>query len=260
MSTNYVKYMKYLKHLLPVLLLGTFTTGLFAQEGTSAVGFQFGYAQSVYRLNNWDPNTDPDQLESTPLHGIKAGLVWDATYIKGFGSMIGVNYTFGTYTSQWQQVSSDFLYPQTKERNVYHELELFVDWQYKFEIAGSTYIILYTGPTIQAQLSLETTVFERTADSENQTSINRFDYNDDRMHQDYKRFNVTWGIGAGFQYDRFYIRGGYDFGLINPYKVSNFNEVPALVNQYGEDYSRYTRGRLDQWHIKLGFFFAQFGE
>lgn len=252
--------MKTIKKLGLVLIFGTIALNATAQEGTSAVGFQFGYAQTIYRLNNWDINTDPNQLEATPLNGIKAGLVWDATYIKGFGSMVGLNYTFGTHTSQWKQVSEDFLYPQVKERNVYHQLELFVDWQYKFEIAGNTYLILYTGPTIQVQLALTNTTFERTADEEKQTVINRFDYDDDRMHQDYKRFNVTWGVGLGFQYDRFYIRGGYDFGLINPYKLSNFNEVPALVKEYGDDYSRYTRGRVDQWHVKLGFFFAQFGE
>ena len=242
-----------------LLLLATTAT---AQEGTSAIGLQFGFAQTDYRLNSWDINTDPTVLTNNPLNGLKFGIVWDATFIKGFGSMIGLNYTFGTYTSKWQSVNENMIYPQTKERNNYHQMEIFVDWQYKFEIAGSTYVIVYTGPTIQCQLALTNTTFTRTAESDTpaETRIDRFDYSDADMHHDYKRYNVTWGIGVGFQYDRFYIRGGYDFGLINPYKVSNFNEVPQLVAEYGDDYARYTRGRVDQWHIKLGFFFAQFGQ
>ena len=250
--------MKTINRLFLVLLFGTLTMSAMAQEGTSGIGVQFGFAQSIYRLNSWDASADPNNLEKTFLNGLKVGLVWEASYIKGFGSMVGLNYTYGTYTSKWKSVNEQFIYPQTKERNDYHQLELFVDWQYKIEIAGDTYLILYTGPTIQAQLSLTTTEYERTADAEKQTTINRFDYDDDKMHQDYKRFNVTWGVGAGFQYDRFYIRGGYDFGLINPYKITDFAEVFGPIYGEGGDSGRYTKGRLDQWHIKFGVFFAQF--
>ncbi len=172
--------------------------------------------------------------------------------------MIGVNYSFGTYDSGWKK-EFELDYPKIKEQNRYHQLELFVDWQYKFQIAGDTYIILYTGPTVQCQLSLQETVFERTLTGGDQTKskINRFDYTDTDMHDDFKRFNVTWGVGVGFQYDRYYLRGGYDFGLLNPHKISDFSEV--FGNIYGEnhDSGRATRGRIDQWSIKLGVFFWQ---
>ena len=65
-----------------------------------------------------------------------------------------------------------------------------------------------------------------------------------------KRINVTWGLGVGFQYDRYFLRGGYDWGLINPYKATQFNVV------VGEGHPR-TRGRFDQWQIKLGMYFWQ---
>ena len=59
----------------------------------------------------------------------------------------------------------------------------------------------------------------------------------------FQRLNITWGVGAGFQYKRYFLRGGYDFGLINPYKSADFaNGV-------------HTRGRFDQWSIKLGAYF-----
>lgn len=250
--------MKTLKHVTLVLLLSTFAISSFAQESTSGLGIQFGFAQTDFRLNSWDVNADPTTLHNDALNGFKAGLVWEGTIFKGFGSMVGVNYTFGTYTSAWKKTGT-FDYPQEKEKNIYHQLELFVDWQYKIEIAGNTYIILYTGPTIQCQLALTNTTFRKEVDgSETSTVINRFDYDDEKMHEDYKRWNVTWGVGAGFQYDRFYIRGGYDFGLINPYKINDFSEV--FGNIYGEnhDSGRRTRGRVDQWHISVGFFFLQF--
>lgn len=250
--------MKIYRHLALALLISAFATSSFAQEGTSALGVQFGFAQTDFRLNSWDVNADGSVLINTPLNGIKAGLVWDGTFIKGFGSKMGVNYTFGTYSSGWQPVG-DFPYPREKERNTYHQIELFVDWQYKFEIAGNTYVIVYTGPTIQCSLNFTTTVYRQDIDKEYDPVItNRYDYNDADMHEDYKRFNVTWGVGAGFQYDRFYIRGGYDFGLINPYKISDFSEVFGNIYGPNHDSGRRTRGRVDQWHICLGIYIWQF--
>jgi hypothetical protein len=70
---------------------------------------------------------------------------------------------------------------------------------------------------------------------------------DDMQDHALKRLNVTWGIGAGFQYQRYFLRGGYDFGLINPYKSQSFMGVD--VN---------TRGRFDQWQIKLGMYLWEF--
>jgi hypothetical protein len=57
---------------------------------------------------------------------------------------------------------------------------------------------------------------------------------------------VTWGVGAGLQYNRYFVRGGYDFGLINPYKADKF-----IIT---DEYQPYTRGRFDQWQIKLGMY------
>ncbi len=249
-----------MKRILTALIVSAIAVGAAAQEGSTGLGIQFGFAQTDYRLNNWDPSVDGKELKTTALNGFKAGLVWDATYIKGFGSMVGLNYTFGASSSNWHKEKDDQIadYPQIKESDYFHQLELFVDWQYKFQIAGDTYIILYTGPTIQCQLSLVEREYRRTLIGDQELPrINHFDYDDDTMHQDYKRLNVTWGVGVGFQYDRYYLRGGYDFGLINPYKMNNFNEVESLVKQYGTDYSRATRGRIDQWSIKLGVFFWQ---
>jgi hypothetical protein len=70
---------------------------------------------------------------------------------------------------------------------------------------------------------------------------------DDMNDYALKRLNVTWGIGAGFQYQRYFLRGGYDFGLINPYKAQSFSNIDV-----------HTRGRFDQWQIKLGMYLWEF--
>lgn len=228
-----------MKRILIICVIAMTMTSLHAQE---YLGVQIGYANPITRLNVGD---NKNTLFPTSYHGMKIGFVYDATLWKGLGVSMGLNYTFGTNVTDWtQKVSTQQgLYPQVRSRGQYHQLEIPVDWQYKFEIAQNTWIILYTGPTLQCGLALNDKWYIRlNKDSE---SISKEDnlYSEQEM-ADYalKRLNVTWGIGAGFQYEKYFLRGGYDFGIINPYKAQSFNN------------GIYTRGRFDQWQIKLGMY------
>lgn len=213
-------------------------------------GLQIGWAQPTVRLNSPDnPEGAKDSLSRVVhLNGFKVGLVYDASYIAGFGSTIGINYTFGMSQSKWTSVNPGFnQYPKTRSLITYHQIELFVDWQYKFEIAKETYLMLYTGPTLQCGLDFDMRIDTQVEDYlTGEVTQDNGDWNDayQTSSNDNKisRLNVTWGVGAGFQYKRYFLRGGYDFGLLNPYKNNDF------------DNGRHTRGRLDQWNIRLGVY------
>ncbi|MBQ7631281.1 MAG: outer membrane beta-barrel protein [Paludibacteraceae bacterium] len=207
-------------------------------------GIQIGWAQPVLRLNSMtNPSSAKDSLSHVvAMKGFKVGVVYDASFIKGFGTSLGINYTFGAHTGSWQSVGM-FDYPRSRQMFTYHEVEVFVDWQYKFEVAKETYLMLYTGPTIQCGLGLN-----MRADRQNEMGgdvvsqrYSGYDPNADANNA-LQRLNVTWGIGAGFQYKRYFLRGGYDFGLINPYRNADFSN------------GWHTRGRLDQWQIKIGMY------
>ena len=209
------------------------------------LGVQVGYARSITRLNTV---ASGKTLDPTGYDGLKVGLVYDATIIKGFGVSIGLNYTFGANSTPWVKKGSSQLtdYPQVSSNGLYHQLEIPVDWQYKFEIAKRTWLMLYTGPTLQCGLSFTKKNYINNGKDVQQDVANPTDdiYSEEDMKDNtLKRLNVTWGIGAGFQYERYFLRGGYDFGLINPYKSQLFA---------GKDI--YTRGRFDQWQIKLGMY------
>ena len=209
----------------------------------SYVGVNVGYAQPITRLNL--PVMGKESvLNPTTYNGMKVGLVYDATIIEGFGMSMALNYTLGANKSDWQKLGN-FSYPAVQNKGLYHQLEIPVDWQYKFEIAKRTWLMLYTGPTLQCGLIFKDKWYARSDNKSNAFTHEENLYSVEDM-EDYalKRLNVTWGIGAGFQYERYFLRGGYDFGLINPYKAQSF---------LGEDI--YTRGRFDQWQIKLGIYF-----
>ncbi len=228
-----------MKRILIICVIAMTMTSLHAQE---YLGVQIGYANPITRLNVGD---NKNTLFPTSYHGMKIGFVYDATLWKGLGVSMGLNYTFGANVTDWtQKVSTQQgLYPQVRSRGQYHQLEIPVDWQYKFEIAQNTWIILYTGPTLQCGLALNDKWYIRlNKDSESISEEENLYSEQDMADYALKRLNVTWGIGAGFQYEKYFLRGGYDFGIINPYKAQSFNN------------GIYTRGRFDQWQIKLGMY------
>lgn len=225
-------------------------SGMAADMPKQGFGLQIGWAQPILRLNSPDnPANAKDSLSHiVKMNGFKVGVVYDGSFIKGFGASIGLNYTFGVSNSGWKStypLLGD--YPKDRTLITYHEAELFVDWQYKFEIAKETYLMLYTGPTIQCGLGFEMRQDRRiedliTGDITTVIGPDHSAYKTDVNDEALKRFNVTWGVGAGFQYKRYFLRGGYDFGLINPYKNADFEN------------ENHTRGRLDQWNIKIGMY------
>ena len=250
-----------MKKIVITLLAVCLASGVMAVDlPKQGFGLQIGWAQPILRLNSPNnPSTAKDSLANTvKLKGFKVGLVYDASYIAGFGSTVSLNYTFGLYNSKWNSIYQINDYPRTRTTIMYHQMELCVDWQYKFEIAKETYLILYTGPTLQCGLTFNMRMDTKTEDpltGEIKTaegdwkSAYKADKEDDALDTKYNtadnalsRLNITWGVGAGFQYKRYFLRGGYDFGLINPYKHSDF------VN------GNHTRGRYDQWQIKLGVY------
>lgn len=233
-----------MKRLTLILFICAATTMASAQD---YFGVQLGFAQPIARLNT---PTTKTSLFPTSYNGFKVGLVYDATIIKGFGVSMGLNYTFGNHTSAWKQVGT-FPYPQERTTGQYHQLEIPIDWQYKFEIAKRTWIILYTGPTLQCGLDLTSKLYKTNNGKEIILEKDNSFYSEDMKDKELKRINVTWGLGAGFQYDRYFLRGGYDFGLINPYKASQFDYTDT-----NGGHPR-TRGRFDQWQIKVGIYLWQ---
>ena len=215
----------------------------FANAQKQYIGVQVGFTQPTTRLNM--PVSGKEKtLTPTALNGFKVGVVYDATLVAGFGYTIGLNYTFGAKKTDWKSVGSN-TYPRSYKSTMYHQLEIPVDWQYKFEIAKKTWFMLYTGPTLQCGLAFKESTYNQITSSGDITIDAKDRYNMKTVFA-LNRLNVTWGVGAGLQYERYFIRGGYDFGLINPYKSDVFN--------ISDEYSPYTRGRFDQWQLKIGMY------
>ena len=223
-------------------------TMLSAQE--QWFGVQVGFAEPILRQNITTLNRKLSDV--TRGNGFKVGFAYDVTLIEGFGLNVAINYSYAHRGGKW--VAENPMYPnnfKTRETFSMHMVELPIEWQYKFNIANDTWLILYTGPTLQYNFAYNTTTTRRnTITNEEKTEkINHYstDIDNDGV-RDYTPFNIQWGVGAGFQYKNYYIRGGYNFGIYNHFR-DNFNDKGSYTN----------RARFDEWNIRLGFYFLNFG-
>lgn len=236
-----------MKKLLSVIIVAFATTTLFAQS--QALGVQLEFSEFLLRQNSALNTKKLDQTYA--LNGGKIGLIYDATLIKGFGFTLGLNYGLSGISTSWPSATQ---HGDTRNRTIMHTLELPIDWQYKFEIAKKTWLIVYTGPTIQYNFRFQETTYTKVwDDTQHKWIINSYsadhysaDSDADGV-RDYSPLNITWGLGAGFQYKNYYLRGGYDFGIYSHYRDAQNN-----ISDYRN------RARLDQWNIRLGFYFLNF--
>jgi len=250
-------------------------------EVTHNVGIQLGWDRNLYRLNAPSVSEkDKNDLSKQPLNGGRLGLVYELASEKGLGFFTAFNYAYTWHTSDWEKIpynekgkytEFDLTKIEYRYRQQMHQLDFNLQAQYKFEIADETYLAFYTGPSVQYIIEYDAQDYFRYNDTklDDRYYFERpIEYDTEDMASYYKRYNVTWGLGAAFQFDRYYIRGGYEFGLINPYKVTTFGAIQyekngQLYNVFEktdgshEPDDRLTRGRLDSWNITLGVFLWQ---
>lgn len=243
---------------LAVFLVLMVANGAMAQE--QAFGLQLGYAQPTLR----EPNLDDANLNYktklgnvTRMPGFNFGVVYEGTIVKGFGTFFALDYNFGANVSEWKSVKPQSVMPQSRNKVYYHSLSLRSDWQYKFTVAKETYLLLYTGPVIGVNMSMKNTTERKdinpmtNKEEMSISTVERFTKQDGMEidHTQLLRYNILWGVGAGFQYKKYFVRGGYDFGLTSEYKNHKFPRLDGVSANY--------RCRLDNWHVSLGIYLWQ---
>lgn len=211
------------------------------QDGSQAIGVYVGYA-NPHGINSIKEGGDKDKSRLS-LNGFQIGAQWEKNFVKGLGLVAGLNYTFGANSRGWKDKDGNYEYEKDDDvKNLYHALDIHVDLQYKFKIAKNMYIGAYTGPTLQAHLSLKE---KQKADGETE----KMDYfSKDDMGEDgqLKHANLTWGLGLVYQYKNYFLRAGYDWGIMSALKNGTIKE---------DDYKEKTR--IDQFQIRLGMYLWQ---
>jgi len=189
------------------------------------LGVQAGYVSSKFVGEN--PYTDP-------YNGFNAGLTYDMEIQGGVGLHYGLLYTLIS-----DKESEDLFDATLTTKSFGHFLNVPVQATYKYAINRDLRIFAYAGPNFTMGVAGSNTLSSDATDRELKDSwYKEGDGLFGEMIGDsfYKRFDIQLGVGLGVQYSNFILKGGYDWGLLNP---------------YGSDF----KANRNQFNISLGYLF-----
>ena len=210
-----------------VVLGGLMTTSLSAQISVEA-----GYENSVMRLN------DGYEVESTdPFNGFYVGAFYDIALsengIHAFSIQPGLKYSYARFAESESMEYDDYpmgdapmILPGMKLKIQDHYVAVPVRFQYAVAVSPDIRIKAFAVPSavvgLASTLSFATTGMgeydlEGSFDLFSGKGKGEFE-GEDIGEGVFKRFDLSLGLGLGLELmDRFELRGGYDFGLINRY-------------------------------------------
>lgn len=171
-----------------------------------------GYAQTSYQT---------EDTSAIYLHGLRVGATVDFVLPYNFSIQTGAlaTLTYGVNNQHWASLSAENAQINILQHNLVQlQLTVPVRAYYNIKLWRELRMFFYAGPQLQIGLTNydlinNKTSAEVTAWLEENGIITT---NHDRYltHELY-RTNIQFGIGGGFEWDRYRLQAGYDFGLNN---------------------------------------------
>ena len=183
-----------------------------------------GYVQNNHRTEN---KTYGDLF----MHGFRAGATFDFMLPYRFSMQTGLLYTFtyGSTDQYWAVVNmEDYAMPDPKTGQAHkgdihhrlyeHQLTVPLRVYYNIQLWKKLNMFFYTGPQLHIGVALKD---DMQADISDLTK--KWFNSVGQPYQPYDRYKdrelyracVQWGLGGGFEWDRYRLQAGYDFGLNN---------------------------------------------
>lgn len=179
---------------------------------------EVGYTQPQQRSNNY---TYADMY----LHGIRVGATFTFLLPIHFSMQTGVLYSLslGNNDQHWRsQTASTAQTEYIHHRVLQHNLTIPVRCFYTIPLYKELNMLLYTGPQLHIGLGetdyMQLYINENTKQWLQSQGVATDTY--DRLQQgELYRTNIQWGVGAGFEWAKYRLQAGYDFGLNNRVKA-----------------------------------------
>ncbi len=183
---------------------------------------EVGYVQNDQRTRN---NTYPNLF----LHGGKIGATVDFVLPKHFTLQTGLLYSLATgKTAQhWrstniEEVQKEYLTHRILEHNLIVPIRAYIN----IRLWKKLNMFFFTGPQLQLGLVQKDNISQHLSNSTldwlNAQNVPTQSY--DRLKEkELYRCNVQYGLGGGFEWDKYRLQSGYDFGLNNLLK----KDVPS---------------------------------
>ena len=192
---------------------------------------EVGFAQDWQRAHNI---TFPDMY----LQGARLGATFTFLLPIHFSLETGLLYTilYGRNEQHWRSQTAQSTQKEViTHRVLAHNATVPLRMFYTIPVWKQLNIFFYTGPQLHIGLAqndyMDTQLSESTKVWLQSQNIETEPY--DRMHDEMVRANIQWGIGAGLEWDKYRLQGGYDFGL------NNLVRHPQFDGQYMSEWRWY---------------------
>ena len=154
------------------------------------------------------------------LHGVQVGATFDFALPKHFSLQTGLLYTlvYGRNDQHWRSMDAPSVQTEyIRHRVLEHNITIPVRAYYIIPLWKQLNMFFFTGPQLHIGLA-ENDYLQSHLSNGTQTwlasqGIATAPY--DRMTNDLVRANIQWSIGGGFEWDRYRLQSGYNFGLNN---------------------------------------------
>lgn len=173
-----------------------------AATANAQLGVQAGYVNSTMKAEN---KTISDLIYgSGNFNGFEVGLTYNMPIQGGFALQYGL-----LYTNLFK--NSEILTVETKRSASYLNIPFRI--AYGLDLGGAK-VFAYGGPNFAIGLTGKNKV--------GNADLNWYKEVDGDESDPVKRFDILLGAGLGVQFSNFIVKGGYDWGLLNPYGTDNY--------------------------------------
>ena len=167
----------------------------------------------------WDERTKDTTM--VYQHGLRLGATVDFNLPHRFSIQTGalVTLTYGLNSQHWRSVTSESTQVERMDHHIVQlQLTIPVRVYYNIKLWKKLNMFFYAGPQLQIGLMNYDKINNLTspgvtewleAQNLRTTSYERY------MAKDVYRTNIQFGLGGGFEWDRYRVQAGYDFGLNN---------------------------------------------
>lgn len=178
---------------------------------------EIGYVQLNHRTQD---------TSALYLHGLRVGATVDFVLPHNFSIQTGALGTlaYGINNQHWASLSAENAQVNILQHNVVQlQLTIPVRAYYNIKLWKKLNMFFYAGPQLQIGLTNYDLINNKTSAEvtawleENKITTS----NHDRyLSHELYRTNIQFGLGGGFEWDRYRLQAGYDFGLNNILRTS----------------------------------------
>lgn len=194
-------------------------------EGKKADPYQFstpwrlelGYAQLNHRTND---------TSAIYMHGLRLGATVDFVLPHNFSIQTGAlaTLTYAKNNQHWPFIEDENAQINVLQHNfVQLQLTIPVRAYYNIKLWKELRMFFFAGPQLQLGLTNYDIINNKTSAEVTawleQNNVPTTNY-DRYMKRELYRTNIQFGLGGGFEWDRYRLQAGYDFGLNNILRTS----------------------------------------